>query len=96
MNSITLYGLSMRNGGLVNATRELTKMADGTWRTSKFGDALLDAINSGKNDTYEPEATTRKKLTDRELAELASKYDPRNMTQDQYDAFLNELVEKGA
>lgn len=95
MNSITMNGVAMRNGELFHATREVTKMADGTWRTTKFNDTLLDAIASGKSDTYEPEPTTRKKLTDREFAELADKYDPRNMTQDQYDAFLDELVEKG-
>lgn len=95
MNSITMNGVAMRNGELFHATREVTKMADGTWRTTKFGDALLDAIDSGKNDARGPEPATRKKLTDRELAELADKYDPHNMTQDQYDAFLDELVEKG-
>lgn len=95
MNSITMNGIAMHNGELFHATREVTKMADGTWRTTKFNDTLLDAIDSGKRDTYEPELATRKKLTDRELAELAGKYDPRNMTQDQYDAFLDELVEKG-
>ena len=95
MNSITMHGVSMRGGELFHATREVTKMADGTWRTTKFNDTLMDAIDSGKNDVRDPESAARKKLTDQELAELADKYDPRNMTQDQYDAFLDELVEKG-
>ena len=91
MNSITINGAAMRGGELFHATREVTKMADGTWRTTKFNDTLLDAIDSGKNDAHGPEPAARKKLTDRELAELAGKYDPRNMTQDQYDAFLDEM-----
>lgn len=95
MNSITMNGVAMRGGELFHATREVTKMTDGTWRTTKFNDTLLETIESAKRDTYEPEPAIRKKLTDRELSELAGKYDPRNMTQNQYDAFLDELVEKG-
>lgn len=95
MNSITMNGVAMRNGELFHGTRELTKMADGTWRTTKFNDTLLETIGSARNDPYEPKAAARKKLTDQELNELAGRYDPRNMTQDQYDAFLDELVEKG-
>lgn len=39
--------------------------------------------------------SSRPKLTDSEIDELARKYDFRHMTQDTYDAFLDELVEKG-
>lgn len=34
-------------------------------------------------------------LTDQQLRELASRYDPANMTQQEYDRFINELVSKG-
>lgn len=95
MNSITMHGVAMRSGELFHATREVTKMADGAWRTTKFNDTLIEASGAAGSDTYEPKSTVRKKLTDRELAELADRYDPRNMTQAQYDAFLDELVEKG-
>ncbi len=37
----------------------------------------------------------RPKLTDSEINELARKYDLRNMTQETYDAFLDDLVDKG-
>ena len=98
MNSITLNGAAMRGGVPFSKMQELMKGA------MNFGDAIqkardtskTDASQSRNYDTYEPETITRKKLTDQEIAELAEKYDPHNMTQDQYDAFLDELVEKGA
>ena len=40
-------------------------------------------------------AAPRKKLTDSDLAELAEKYDPSKMTQEEYDALLDDLVDKG-
>ena len=38
---------------------------------------------------------SRRELTGEELGELAEKYDPNSMTQEEYDALLEELVEKG-
>lgn len=38
---------------------------------------------------------SRRELTEEELGELAGTYDPGNMTQEEYDALLDELVEKG-
>ena len=104
MNSITLNGVTRRNGEWISSQLELAKKADGTWHAAKFGDIMLDTYNASKSGTsqsrsrgtYEAEPVDRAKLSDRKLAELASKYDPRNMTQGQYDAFLDELVEKGA
>ena len=93
MSSITMNGLAMGGGELFHGTREVTKMADGSWRTTKFCDALREASAAQSRDTYEP--ASRKKLSDRELADLAGRYDLRNMTQAQYDAFLDELVEQG-
>ena len=37
----------------------------------------------------------RKKLTTDDIAELASKYDPKHMSQEEYDAFLEDMVERG-
>ena len=62
-------------------------------RTS-FGDALKSTAS--KSDVYESETPARTKLSDQEIAELAGRYDPHNMTRDQYDAFLDGLMEKGA
>lgn len=53
-----------------------------------------DGVQPRSDDTYEPEPAARKRLSEQEIAALAEKYDPHNMTQDQYDAFLDELVEK--
>ena len=40
-------------------------------------------------------APPRAKLTDNDVKELASKYNPSSMTRDEYDSFLEELVDKG-
>jgi hypothetical protein len=37
----------------------------------------------------------RKKLTTDDIAELASKYDPEHMSQEEYNAFLEDMVERG-
>lgn len=37
----------------------------------------------------------RKKLTTDDIAELASKYDPKHMSREEYDAFLEDMVERG-
>lgn len=58
-----------------------------------MGDTLMPSY-------YDPlDTSERKKLTKDELTELASdlssRYDPTNMTQEQYDSFLFELVDHG-
>lgn len=40
-------------------------------------------------------APHRAKLSDDDIKELASKYNPGSMTRDEYDSFLEELVDKG-
>lgn len=40
-------------------------------------------------------APPRAKLTDNDVKELASKYNPSSMTRDEYDSFLEDLVDKG-
>lgn len=104
MESITVNGVITCNGKPVKTTWELAKRTDGTWYRKGFSDALQQAHDTSQSgtvrpadyDTYEPETVTRTELSDQEIAELASKYDVRNMTQDQYSAFLDELVERGA
>lgn len=99
---ITLNGVTFRNGIPYNRKLNLTQRSDGTWHATNFGDTLQStASKSGASqsrncDTYESETPTRTKLSDQEIAELADKYDPHNMTQDQYDTFLDDLMEKGA
>ena len=104
MDGITVNGMITYNGKPVKATWELAKRADGTWYRKGFSDVLQKAHDTSKSstvrpidcDTYVPELINRTELSNQEIAELASKYDVRNMTQDQYNAFLDELVEKGA
>ena len=91
---ITLNAVAYRNGVPYQTTLELTKRADGTWRAKNFDSVLRGTAQS--RDTYKAELADRAKLSRQEIAELAGKYDPHNMTQDQYDAFLDDLIEKGA
>lgn len=99
---VTLKAVGFRGGTPYQTTLNLTQRSDGTWHATNFGDALKQAHSAGKGtqacgrDTYEAEEAVRNGLSDEELAELAGKYDPSNMTQGQYDAFLDELVGKGA
>ena len=46
------------------------------------------------NDTFERRELTKDEL-DELAARLARKYDPCNMTQEEYDSFLDDLVEEG-
>ena len=47
------------------------------------------------NRTNAYASSGRPRLTDAEVNELAVKYDFRNMTREDYDGFLDDLVEKG-
>lgn len=104
MESITVNGVITCNGKPVKTTWELAKRTDGTWYRKGFSDVLQKLHDTSKGgtarpsdcDTYVPEMVNRIELSDQEIAELANKYDINNMTQDQYNAFLDELVEKGA
>ena len=46
------------------------------------------------NDTFESKSLTKDELN-KLAARLARKYDPCNMTQEEYDSFLDDLVEEG-
>lgn len=48
-----------------------------------------------KADEATAEPFTRAELTQEDIKELAAKYAPDNMTQEAYDAFLDNLIEKG-
>lgn len=104
MDSITINGMVTCNGKHVKTIWEVARRTDGTWYRKGFSDALQKAHDTSQSgivrppncDMYEPERVNRTELSAQEIAELASKYDVRNMTQDQYNAFLDELVERGA
>lgn len=99
---ITLNAIAFRNGTPFNTKLNLTQRSDGTWHATNFGEILQNTANKGGTsqscgcDVHEPETPVRAKLSDQEIAELADKYNPRNMTRDQYDSFLDSLIEKGA
>lgn len=58
---------------------------------SGFADQLAQAAAK-----REEEAVPRKELSDQDIAELAGEYDPEHMTQAEFDALLDALVDKGA
>ncbi len=102
--NVTLKAIENRNGVPCRTTLELAQQSDGTWHATKFGDTMQSAYNASKNrasqsrsyDTSESVTPVRTKLSDQEIADLAGKYDPNNMTQNQYDAFLDDLIGQGA
>lgn len=104
MMDITLNAVAYRGGVPVQTELNLTRRSDGTWHATNFGDVLQGTYNAGKSGTPQsPNCGTREagtaartKLSDQEIAKLAGKYNPHNMTQSQYDAFLDDLIEKGA
>ena len=97
----TLNGVRTYNGERVKAELKFARRDDGTWYLSDFGEELkkmgkeVTAQFSGW-DTRQVETVVRRQLSAQEIADLSDKYDPSHMSQDQYDAFLDELVEKGA
>lgn len=98
MDNVTLNGIVYRGGKPVQASLDLTRRPDGTWHAKNFDDILKDTHSTNRSrsrDTYEPETAHRTELAEQEIGELAGKYDTSHMTQEQYDAFLDELVEKG-
>lgn len=54
-----------------------------------------DLNDLGANRTRAYGSSSRPKLTDSEVREVGRKYDFRNMTQETYDAFLDDLVQRG-
>lgn len=101
---ITLNAVAYRSGKPFRTTLDLTQRSDGTWHAKNFGDALRDTHGAGRSgtpqspscDACEAGTAARTRLSDQEITELAGKYDLRSMTQGQYDAFLDDLIEKGA
>ena len=82
----TIYGsYSPNTAGLAAAAR-----------STQSGNSFLKDVNDlATNRTIAYGKSSRPKLTDSEVRELGQKYDFRNMTQETYDAFLDELVQKG-
>ncbi len=101
---ITLTAVAFRNGTPVQTKLNLTQRSDGSWHAKNFDDILKQTDSARKGgasqspncDTCAAGTALRTGLSDQELAALADKYDPRSMTQGQYDAFLDDLIEAGA
>ena len=81
-----LYGASYSVAG-----KEAAKQPQGTGAFRRSMQEELLEIN--RRSAYS--VSGRTKLTDEEISELANKYDFRHMTQETYDAFLDDLVDKG-
>lgn len=102
--NITLNAVKFRDGVPYHTTLDLAQRPDGTWHARNFDSVMQSTYNASKSDssqlrnydTYEAEIATRTKLSDQEIAELDDKYNLRNMSQNQYDVFLDDLIEKGA
>lgn len=69
----------------------------GIYWGKEFEEKLRSTIaqTAAKQTEAAQNAPPRAKLTDDDIKELASKYNPGSMTRDEYDSFLEELVDKG-
>lgn len=61
--------------------------------------ALLEEVRAAREKREAGEeaagAFTRRPLSKEDIQELAARYDPTNMTQKEYDSFLDSLIERG-
>lgn len=61
--------------------------------------ALMDEVRAARQAAQASKGTggafSRRELTNEEIKELASDYDPTHMTQEEYDSFLDALIERG-
>lgn len=61
--------------------------------------ALMEEVQAAREKRKAEEQAngpfTRAELTQEDVKELAAHYDPDNMTQEEYDSFLDDLIEKG-
>lgn len=55
----------------------------------------LERIRANQARKEQELAVPRKQASGEDIAELAAKYDPENMSQQEYDAFLRDLVDRG-
>ena len=65
----------------------------------QYTEALTNALNSASKAADNPATASLSEeqngLTSAQIGELATKYDPQNMTQKEYDRFLDDLCELG-
>lgn len=66
-----------------------------TARSTKSRDFFYGNDDLLTNRTRAYPKSSRPKLTDSEIRSLSGKYDFRNMTQESYDSFLDDLVQRG-
>lgn len=61
--------------------------------------AVLEKVRAAREKQAAEEGNKapfiRGSLTKEDIKELAARYDPTNMTQEEYDSFLDDLIEKG-
>lgn len=61
----------------------------------EFRAMMAEKAAQRKAEEAAAEPFTRAELTQEDIKELAAKYAPDDMTQEEYDAFLDDLIEKG-
>ena len=76
-----------------------TSAMPGGFTKTWYGKEFLAEMRAKATEAAAKAANTvpvpRKKLTTDDIAELASKYDPKHMSREEYDAFLEDMVERG-
>lgn len=94
---------TLANGIYANINQAVRLSKDGKLETIGRGQFLEEARQAWEaaadkraEDKLYAGSETRATLTEAEIAVLRNKYDPQNMSDEQYDAFLDDLADMGA
>ena len=87
----SIGGLGLESGGIFDTPKRAPEHRGGFW-------SALSAANAEKsgNMLFRDESKARARLSDDGIASLAAKYNPGDMSREEYQAFLDDLESMGA
>ena len=89
----SIGGFGIEDGSVFNMPKQSSENRGAFWSAL----SAACAEKPGSSDMlFQDKSRARAKLTDGDIAALAAKYDPSNMTGKQYQEFLQDLEELGA
>lgn len=87
----SIGGLGLESGGIFDTPKRAPEHRGGFW-------SALSAANAEKSGSmlFRDKSKERARLTDDDIAGLAAKYNPGEMSREEYRAFLDDLEQMGA
>lgn len=92
--NMDLRTVTMDGGTRAVVSRRQAADLEGT-AAHGFAAELERTVQTAGTETAPEPGTALKKASEQDVAELAAAFDPLHMTQEEYDAFLEELAERG-